>query len=121
MAEQVSEEGFSLKKAWKTFTHVRHTLMDVSMITFAIGALVATGGVVGILDPVSIFLQMHIPSIEHLAAIGDFASTAFENASNGFFMTENAWLDPHSLHAGHAAAAAAPAAPVAVNEMMGFG
>lgn len=94
----------SLSETFSKVNHVRHILMDVAMFTAAVGLIVSTGGVAGILDPIGIFLNMHIPSMADIAAIGDFASNAFASASEGLFMTDAAFMDPHSVHAAHGAA-----------------
>lgn len=77
-----------LKKAFKTANHIRHTLMDLSMIGMAIGALVATGGAVGLFDPVIAFFKMHVSGIPALFTAGpEFLTDAFNNAMEGTFFT----------------------------------
>lgn len=122
MSEAVKNEGFSLKEAFSKVNHIRHIMMDVAMFTAAVGALVATGGAIGVFDPVSIFLGMHIPDISNIMAIGEYVGVAFENASNGFWVTQNAFMDPHALHAGHAALAGgvAAGAPEAARSALGL-
>jgi len=90
-----------LSETFSKVNHVRHILMDVAMFTAAIGLVVSTGGAAGLLDPVGIFLGMHIPSMADIGAIGDFIGGAMENAAGGTFMTEAVSLDPHAMHGGH--------------------
>lgn len=92
----------SLSEIFSKVNHARHILMDVAMVTAAIGLVVSTGGFAGILDPIGIFAQMHIPSMADLGSIGTFIGDAFTNAANGVFMTDAVLLDPHSAHAMHA-------------------
>lgn len=94
----------SLSETFSKVNHVRHILMDVAMFTAAVGLVVSTGGVLGLLDPIGVFLNMHIPAMADLAAIGDFASNAFQSAAEGLFWTDAALMDPHSIHAAHGAA-----------------
>ena len=95
-------EQSSLSEKFSKLNHARHILMDVAMLSAAIGLVVSTGGFAGILDPLGIFAQMHIPSMADLSAIGTFIGDAFSNAANGVFMTDAMMMDPHSVHAMHA-------------------
>ena len=92
----------SLSEIFSKVNHARHILMDVAMVTAAIGLVVSTGGAAGIIDPIGLFAQMHIPSMSDLSSIGTFIGDAFANAANGVFMTDAVLLDPHSAHAMHA-------------------
>jgi hypothetical protein len=94
----------SLSDTFAKVNHARHILMDVAMLTAAIGLVVSTGGAAGLLDPLGIFMGMHIPSMTDISAIGDFFGGAMESASSGTFMTDAAFMDPHAAHAGHAMA-----------------
>lgn len=91
----------SLSETFSKVNHAHHILMDIAMFSAAVGLIVSTGGVAGILDPFGVFLNMHIPNLSDLAAIGDFVSNAFQSAADGLFMTDAAFIDPHSVHAGH--------------------
>lgn len=92
----------SLTETFSKVNHARHILMDVAMLSVAVGLVVSTGGLSGIFDPIGLFAQMHIPSMADLSAIGTFIGDAFTNAANGVFMTDAVLLDPHSAHATHA-------------------
>jgi len=88
MAEAATADGFSLSKTFKRANHWRHILMDISMIGMAVGALVATGGASGFLDPIWGWMKMHVMGIPELfSSGGEFLSNAFEQATQGTFFT----------------------------------
>lgn len=91
-------ESGSIGETFNTVNHLRHTLMDLSMIGMAIGALVATGGATGFIDPVLGWLKMHVSGIPDLFTSGpEFLSSAFEQAQDGIWFT-GAEADMHSMH-----------------------
>ena len=50
----------TLSQKFNKLNHLRHTIMDFSMLFVAIGAVVAGAGpLVGILDPITPFIKMH--------------------------------------------------------------
>ncbi len=91
----------SLSSTFNKLNHWRHNLMDFTMIVGAIGLVVASGGSMGLLDPIGIFAQMHFPSMESLAAIPDFLTGAFQSVADGTLLTSTASVaaDPHAMHA----------------------
>ncbi len=104
--------GFSLSDTFKKANHYRHMLMDFTMITMAIGTVVATGGMFGLFDPIGLFLNMHIPSPSDIGSIGSFVTDAFSNAANGTFITDAALTAPHAVHGVGAASHAVTAGAV---------
>ncbi|MAE50489.1 MAG: hypothetical protein CMH27_01625 [Micavibrio sp.] len=106
----------SLSETFSKVNHARHILMDVAMLSAAIGLVVSTGGAAGFFDPVGIFLNMHVPAMSDLAAIGDFFNGALDNAGNGTWMTDMAFMDAHGAHAGHSAHAMLPIGEPVISE-----
>lgn len=108
-------KGSSLSQTFKQVNHYRHILMDVAMFSSAIAAVVATGGAFGLLDPVGIFLNMHIPAMSDLGAIGTFLSEGYANAASGVLFTDAAAgvSVSHAAHAASSAAAVSTAAEAA--------
>jgi len=108
----------TLKDNFKKANHIRHTIMDIAMLTMVAGTVASmamTGIPIGLADPVGMFASMHIPSIENVAAIGDAGSALVDAFSNGTWVTDAFMADPHSVmgHAGHAAhGAVSSSAPV---------
>lgn len=95
MAKERNE--LSLREAWSKANHWRHHLMDFTMLTMALGALVATGGVTGLLDPVGIFLNMHIPAMSDLSAIWSGLEGMYSAAMEGSWISDMFWADAHEL------------------------
>ncbi len=93
------EKQGGLKKTFNKFNHVRHILMDVSMIGGAIAAFAATGGAVGFFDPIVSWAKMHVSGIpDLLTSAPDFLSSAFDQAQDGVFYTGN---EASMNHGGH--------------------
>lgn len=111
----------SLKDSFKKANHVRHTIMDIAMLTMVAGTIASmamTGVPIGLADPVGMFASMHIPSVENIAAIGDAGNALAGAFTNGTWMTDAFMADPHALmgHAGHAAHGASVAAEPVLSE-----
>lgn len=108
----------SLKENFKEANHIRHTLMDIAMLTMVAGTVASmamTGIPIGLADPVGMFASMHIPAMENIGAIGDAFGALGDAFANSTWATGAFFADPHALM-GHAAmghgAAAAAAEPV---------
>lgn len=99
----LDDKGFSLSEKFHTFNHVRHTLMDISMIGMAIAGLVATGSAIGFLDPIWAWMKMHVSGIPGLAALPDFISAAGESLSDGAWFTGTEPVMDHGTHGGEGA------------------
>ncbi len=83
-AEKAASSSMSLTDKFKKVNHIRHWLMDISMFGMAIGALVATGGATGFLDPVIGWIKMHFVGIPELFSSGpDFLAAASEGFNQG--------------------------------------
>ncbi len=97
MAAKTASDG-SLSDTFNKVNHWRHVLMDISMIGMAIGAIVATGGSAGFLDPLLGWAKMHFSGIPDVLMSGpEFLTDAFEQASNGTWFT-GLETDMHSGH-----------------------
>jgi hypothetical protein len=108
MATEAASGSLSSAFNLKSLLHVGHSLMMVSMAAAAISMVVSSGGAVGFLDPFMPFFDMFIPEAEHLAAIPDFISSAYDSAVNGTWLTDQAFnlaADPHAAHVASAAQA----------------
>ncbi|HCQ70751.1 MAG: hypothetical protein CL570_01615 [Alphaproteobacteria bacterium] len=93
------EKKGGLKKTFNKFNHIRHILMDVSMIGGAIAAFAATGGAVGFFDPLASWAKMHVSGIpDLLTSTPDFLSNAFDQAQDGVFYTGNEAMMNHGGH-----------------------
>lgn len=124
------EGGGTLSSAFNKISigSILHAAMVVAMGTMAlagVASLMATGMPVGVFDAVGMYLNMHIPSMENLAMLGDAAGGIWDSALQGQWVTSGFWADPHALmahgaHTGHAAAAAgAPVISESFMAMMG--
>lgn len=98
---QEPEKQGGLKKTFNKFNHIRHILMDVSMIGGAIAAFAATGGAVGFFDPLVSWAKMHVSGIpDLLTSAPNFLSNAFDQAQDGVFYTGNEAEHMHSANPG---------------------
>lgn len=85
--------------------------MDLSMIGVAIGALVASGGATGFLDPVLAWAKMHVSGLPSFLTAGpQFLTSAFQQAGGGVWFT-GITPDMGAMHAGHAMAGSVPTIP----------
>ena len=76
------------------------------MIGMAIGAVIASGGVFGLFDPLWGFAKMHVSGLPSLLQTPDFLVGAFEQASNGTWFTGIETPMHHGeMHASHIAGA----------------
>ncbi|MFP4314508.1 MAG: hypothetical protein ACLFR0_09330 [Alphaproteobacteria bacterium] len=116
----MSDSKTSLRETFSKVNHARHILMDVAMMSAAIALVVSSGGLFGIVDPIGVFLNMHVPAMSDLAVIGDFTANAFNNAANGLWVTDAAFLNPHSVHAGHVASAGTPQLSESAMQLLGI-
>ena len=97
--EEASGKKTTLKQVFNKVNHIRHVLMDVSMIGMAVGAFVATGGAIGFFDPLLSWAQMHVSGIpDLLTSAPDFLGNAFEQAQDGVWFTGNEASMSHADH-----------------------
>lgn len=97
-----SEEGGgrSLTETFKKVNHWRHWLMDISMIGMAVGAVVASGGTFGFLDPIASWMKMHVTGIpELLEHGGEFIEVASAQAGEGTWYAGTE-IDHSAMHGG---------------------
>ncbi len=94
----------SISDTFNEINHWRHILMDFSMVGMAVGALVATGGASGFLDPIAGWAASHVTGIPTLLGGGqEFLASAFEQAADGVWYTgAETGMDhmDHSMHHG---------------------
>lgn len=100
-----SADDFSLTDTFKSLKHFRHQIMDVAMITSAIGlcvSMVASGGMIGFLDPFLVYAKMYIPDISGITGLGEFFNAASQSAEQGVFLSDTAINSGlgHSAHGG---------------------
>lgn len=99
----------TLSQKFNKLNHLRHTIMDFSMMFMAIGAVVAGAGpLVGILDPITPFIKMHFEGwLMAPDVLSNFIPDAMTNLEAG---TWASGIDPVSMHDMHGAAGAASGA-----------
>ena len=95
----MEQDSWTLSETFKKAGRFRHFLMDVSMLGMAVGAVVATGGAVGLFDALGPFFHMHVAGIPELfTAGGNYLASTF-NAESGFQLaTENFFTSAHGVH-----------------------
>lgn len=111
----------------KTFFHAAHFMMYATMFTMIaqnLASMAVTGVPIGLLDPVGMLANMHIPSVEGIAALGEAGGALMDAAANGTWVTDSFFIDPHAAigHAGHGAAAVAtePVLTDSAREILGM-
>jgi len=109
MADAATADGslkneFNFNSLWGGVEYVwglRHKLMDLSMIGFAVSGLVAAasgGASIGWFDPVLAWLKMHVSGLGGFLELGDFAEAAM---NSGDLVTENGLTDLHGAEHTH--------------------
>lgn len=109
----------TLSQKFNKLNHLRHTIMDFSMMFMAIGAVVAGAGpLVGILDPITPFIKMHFEGwLMAPDVLSSFIPDAMSNLDAGTWLSG---VDPVPMHAMHGMAGAATADAVGHAAHMGL-
>ncbi len=90
----------TLSQKFNKLNHLRHTIMDFSMLFVAIGAVVAGAGpLVGILDPITPFIKMHFQGwLMAPDVLSNFVPDAMSNLSNGTWLSGIDAAPMHEMH-----------------------